>query len=55
VITSAVELPLATGSRIFALGMIRGEAELRSQPLSYASGGKAEILKAPPDFLAQQS
>jgi folate-binding protein YgfZ len=27
-ITSAAELPLATGSRTFALGMIRGEAEI---------------------------
>jgi folate-binding protein YgfZ len=40
VITSAAELPLATGSRSFALGMIRGEAEMRkvsksaSQPVS---------------------
>jgi folate-binding Fe-S cluster repair protein YgfZ len=51
-ITSAAELPLAAGSRIFALGMIRGEAELspqrqrpvagepeqHGQTLSYTSG-----------------
>ena len=30
-ITSAAELPLASGSRIFSLGMIRGEAELSPQ------------------------
>ena len=31
-ITSAAELPLPPASRVFALGMIRGEAELRNQP-----------------------
>jgi folate-binding protein YgfZ len=30
-LTSAAELPLAAGSRVFALGMIRGEAELSPQ------------------------
>jgi folate-binding Fe-S cluster repair protein YgfZ len=30
-ITSAAELPLPSGSRVFALGMIRGEAELSPQ------------------------
>jgi folate-binding protein YgfZ len=50
-ITGAVELPLPTGSRIFALGMIRGEAELRDRPLTYATGtasGMARILAGPP-------
>ena len=50
-ITSAAELPLASGPRIFALGMIRGEAELRNQPLNYTAGeisGTANILAAPP-------
>ncbi len=50
-ITSAAELPLAAGSRIFGLGMIRGEAELRNQPLTYTAGtatGTARILAAPP-------
>jgi hypothetical protein len=51
-ITSAVELPLATGARIFALGMIPREAEflpqqpgpaagnpgLRNQPFTYTAG-----------------
>jgi folate-binding protein YgfZ len=50
--TSAAELPMATGNRIFALGMIRGETELspqrqgpvagevaaRKQPFNYTSG-----------------
>jgi aminomethyltransferase len=52
-ITSAAELALATGHRIFALGMIRGEAELRNQPLTYAAGtatGTARILAAPPSL-----
>jgi folate-binding Fe-S cluster repair protein YgfZ len=37
-ITSAAELPLKTGSRRFALGMIRGEAELLSQRREPAAG-----------------
>jgi len=52
-ITSAVELHLVGGSRSFALGMIRGEAELRNQPLTYtvgASSGTARILTAPPSL-----
>ena len=52
-IASAVELPLAGGSRIFGLGMIRAEAELRSQPLNYTAGtatGIARILAAPPSL-----
>jgi folate-binding protein YgfZ len=50
-ITSAAELLLAKGKRIFALGMIRGEAELRNQSFTYSSGtaaGTAHILVAPP-------
>ena len=50
-ITSAAAMPLNTGTRIFALGMIRGEAELRNQPLNYTAGaaaGTARILAAPP-------
>ena len=49
-ITSAAAMPLNTGTRIFALGMIRGEAELRNQPLNYTAGaaaGTARILAAP--------
>jgi folate-binding protein YgfZ len=52
-ITSAAELKLATGSRVFALGMIRGEAEARNLPLAYTAGtatGTARILAAPPSF-----
>jgi folate-binding protein YgfZ len=52
-ITSAAELKLAAGSRVFALGMIRGEAELRNQPLTYTAGtatGTARILAAPPNL-----
>lgn len=50
-ITSAAELPFASGSRVFALGMIRGEAEIRNQSFTYTAGeatGKASILTAPP-------
>jgi folate-binding protein YgfZ len=37
-ITSAAELPLQTGSRVFALGMIRSEAELSPQRLRPVAG-----------------
>jgi folate-binding protein YgfZ len=52
-ITSAAELPLTKGKRVFALGMIHGEAELHSQPFAYTAGtatGTAQILAAPPTF-----
>lgn len=50
-ITSAAELLLPSGSRTFALGMIRGEAETRNEPLTYRAGaaaGTARILSTPP-------
>jgi len=50
-ITSAAELQLAQGNRVFALGMIRGEAEVRNQTLSYTADsatGAARILSEPP-------
>jgi folate-binding protein YgfZ len=50
-ITSASELPLSSGSRVFALGMIRSEAEARNLPLSYQAeggAGTARILASPP-------
>lgn len=56
-ITSAAELKLAAGNRIFALGMIRGEAELRDLPLTYTAGtatGTARILAAPPSLNAER-
>jgi folate-binding protein YgfZ len=46
-ITSAAEL----AGRIFAMGVIRGEAEVRNQPLDYisaATSGTARLLAAPP-------
>jgi folate-binding protein YgfZ len=49
-VTSAAELPLVQGIRIFAMGMIRAEAELRSLPLTYSAGettGTARILESP--------
>jgi folate-binding protein YgfZ len=52
-ITSAAELPLAGGSRVFALGMIRSEAEARNEPFIYRVGsgaGTARILTTPPKF-----
>jgi len=48
-ITSAVELPLAAGPHRIALGMIRGEAELRPQTFTYIAGsttGTARIAAA---------
>ncbi len=50
-ITGATELVLGSGSRKFALGVIRGEAEVKNQPLCYTSGtvaGTARILAEPP-------
>jgi folate-binding protein YgfZ len=52
-ITSAAELALPGGTRTFALGMIRAEAEVSGEPFTYAAGtatGVARILAAPPDF-----
>lgn len=48
-ITSAAELPLESGNRRFALAMIRSEAEVKNQPLSYGdNSGTARILAQPP-------
>ncbi len=52
-ITSAAELPLPPGPRIFALAMIRAEAELRNRPFTYSAGsvsGTGHILAAPPSL-----
>jgi len=52
-ITSAAELALDPGRRVFALAMIRGEGEVRNEPFTYAAGaetGTARILAAPPSF-----
>ena len=52
-ITSAAELPLAAGNRVFALGMIRGDAELHSQTFTYTvemATGTARILAVAPTF-----
>jgi len=54
-ITSAAELPLKTGARVFALGMIRAEAEEKGQSFRYKAGaveGTASILAAPPRLIA---
>jgi folate-binding protein YgfZ len=50
-IRSAAELALAAGNRVFALGMVRSEAEAGEQVFAYKSGdvaGTARILEAPP-------
>ena len=52
-ITSAAELKLAGGARLFALGMVRAEAEARGREFQYAAGnaaGTARILDAPPEL-----
>jgi folate-binding protein YgfZ len=52
-ITSAAELPLRGGSKVFALGMLRAEAETSNQPLEYMTGtsaGTARILAGPPNL-----
>lgn len=48
-IRSAAQLPLASGTRVFALGMIRSEAEVGGQTFHYSSG-TARLLAAPPKF-----
>jgi folate-binding Fe-S cluster repair protein YgfZ len=56
-ITSAAELPLANGQRVFALGMMRGEAEAHNQSFTYTVGtatGSARILAAPPELEPSQ-
>jgi folate-binding protein YgfZ len=50
-ITSAAELPLGSGTRVFALGMVRSEADASGEAFSYADGtvkGTARILAAAP-------
>lgn len=50
-ITSAVEFPQQSGIRRFAIAMIRSEAEVKNQPLTYVAGataGTARILSGPP-------
>ena len=52
-ITSAAELPLPGGVRVFALGMIRAEAEQRNRPLTYAAGentGTAQVVSGTPQL-----
>jgi folate-binding protein YgfZ len=54
-VTSAAELPLASGQRVFALGMMRAEAEVGNQSFTYAAGtatGTARILAAAPELEA---
>ena len=50
-ITSAAELTLVKGIRVFALGVVRAEAETKNQPFTYTAGsakGTARILAGPP-------
>jgi aminomethyltransferase len=50
-ITSVAELKLASGSRIFALAMLRAEAEKPGIAVTYQSAtGTANILSAPPNL-----
>ena len=56
-ITSAAELALPTGSRVFALSMMRSEAEVGNQSFTYttdAATGTARILAAPPVLESSQ-
>lgn len=52
-ITSAAELLLPGGRRVFAMAMIRAEAEVGDQPFTYQAGaeaGTACLLAAPPSL-----
>ena len=51
--TSAAELKLVGGTRIFALGMVKAEAEARGQEFQFKTAdttGTARILDAPPEL-----
>jgi folate-binding protein YgfZ len=53
-IRSAAELPLPSGRRVFALGMMRAEAELGDQCFTYTAGtaaGTARVLNEQPRFV----
>jgi folate-binding protein YgfZ len=50
-ITSAAELSLDGAAHLYALGIVRGEAEAKNQPLTYVvdgTSGTARILPGPP-------
>ncbi len=50
-VTSAAELKLTSGTRVFALGMVRAEAEERGADFYYSAGditGTARMLTEPP-------
>ncbi len=52
-IRSAAELPLASGLRVFALAIIRAEAEVGNESFAYTADeatGTAQLLSAPPSF-----
>ncbi len=52
-ITSAAALPLANATRVFALAVVRAEAEVENNPFNYTDGtapGTARILAEPPTF-----
>lgn len=51
ILTSAASLQLPGAHRIFAIAMIRAEAEIGNQPFTY-SGGTAKILHNPPNLSA---
>jgi len=44
-IRSAAALPLPEGMKVFALGMIRGEAEVKAQSFQYSAGSKTGTAK----------
>jgi folate-binding protein YgfZ len=49
ILTSVAEIKVKGASRVFALGMIRAEAEIGGRALPYA-GGSAKVLTAAPTF-----
>jgi folate-binding protein YgfZ len=51
-ITSAAELPLAKGNRVFALGMVRAEAEPSPQRQGPVAGDPEEALNQPFNYAA---
>ena len=46
--TSVAELPLPGGTRRFALGMVKGEAEAKNQPMTFEAGEAAGTARLRP-------
>jgi len=53
-LTSVTKLEVSGAARLFAIGMVRADAEVGNRPLAYA-GGTARILHSAPKSLLSES